>query len=875
MPVIANAFTGKVKIDGIYYNLTTKANVAEVSYGDIPYSVEILTIPSSVEYEGIICNVVSIGTKAFQNCTELRKITIPNSVTEIDDMAFYGCTGLTDVVIPESVTEIGGSAYSGCTNMKTLSILGPISSMRMAFDKLSSLESVYIKDLAAWCQVSFWMRRNNPLNYAKHFYVDGVEITDLVIPEGVSVVSDSFWGFQGLKSLTIPEGVTEIAACAFGECYNLTSVSIANTVKKIDYYAFRGCTALKQIVIPNSVTYIGDEGFKGCTNLEQVVIGKRLDYLGSSSFSNCTELKDVYVYSEKKPYDYYDNLFSNSDIKYATLYVKESLIPSFKSYVPWKNFGSIVKLPEIIYNVDGEEYKKDIVMVGTPVNSIAEPQKEGHTFSGWSELPAIMPNENVTVSGNFTINSYILTYKVDDKIYKTEEIKYGSLINQEAEPTKTGHTFSGWSDIPATMPANDLTITGAFKINKYKLKYVVDGQEYKTVKVEYNSTIAPETLPTKEGHTFSGWTEIPEKMPANDLTITGTFKINKYKLKYVVDGQEYKTVKVEYNSTIAPETLPTKEGYTFSGWSEIPEKMPANNLTITGTFKVNKYKLKYVVDGQEYKTVKVEYNSTIAPETLPTKEGHTFSGWTEIPEKMPANDLIITGTFTKNKYQITYIVDGKKYASDYVEYDSSITPPEIEAREGFSFAWDIYPPKMPAKDLTLTGIFVTNHYTVTYFVDGVEYKVEELEYQAGITPEKEPTKEGHTFSGWSDIPAIMPANNITVSGSFSVNKYKVTYIIDNEIIATEYVEYGATIVPPIIKDKIGFTYNGWGDVPETMPANDIKIYGSYTTGIEEKVVSTDSYRRIYTITGNQINKLQKGANIILTKSGKIRKVIVK
>ena len=242
---------------------------------------------------------------------------------------------------------------------------------------------------------------------------------------------------------------------------------------------------------------------------------------------------------------------------------------------------------------------------------------------------------------------------------------------------------------------------------------------------------------------------------------------------------------------------------------------------------------------------------------------------------MPSNDLIITGTFTKNKYQITYIVDGKKYASDYVEYDSSITPPEIEAREGFSFAWDIYPPKMPAKDLTLTGIFVTNHYTVTYFVDGVEYKVEELEYQAGITPEKEPTKEGHTFSGWSDIPAIMPANNITVSGSFSVNKYKVTYIIDNEIIATEYVEYGATIVPPIIKDKIGFTYNGWGDVPETMPANDIKIYGSYTTGIEEKVVSTDSYRRIYTITGNQINKLQKGANIILTKSGKIRKVIVK
>lgn len=874
MPVIANAFTGKVKIDGIYYNLTTKANVAEVSYGDTPYSVEVLTIPSSVEYEGIICNVVSIGTKAFQNCTELRKITIPNSVTEIGDMAFYGCIGLTEVVIPESVISIGGSAYSGCTNMKTLSILGPISSMYTAFDKLSSLESVYIKDLAAWCQVSFWMRRNNPLNYAKHFYVNGVEINDLVIPEGVSVVSDSFWGFQGLKSLTIPEGVTEIAACAFGECYNLTSVSIANTIKKIDYYAFRGCTALKQIFIPNSVTYMGDEVFKGCTNLEQVVIGKGLDYLGPASFSNCTELKDIYVYSEKKPYDYYDNSFSNSDIKYATLYVKESLIQSFKSNLPWKNFGSIVKLPEIIYSVDGEEYKKDVIMVGTPINSIAEPQKEGHTFSGWSEIPAIMPKENVTVSGNFTVNSYILTYKVDDEIYKTEEIKYGSLITPAKEPTKTGYTFSGWSDIPEKMPANNLTITGSFTINKYKLKYVVDGKEFKTLKVEYSSIIKPETIPTKEGHTFSGWSDIPEKMPANDVVVNGSFSVNSYILTYMVDGEIYKTNEINFGSTFIPEESPTKMGYTFSGWSEIPATMPASNVTIYGLFTINKYKLKYIVDGTDYKTVKIEYNSTITAEAAPIKEGYTFSGWGEIPERMPANDLTITGTFTINKYQITYIVDGEKYATDYVEYASKISPPKVKDKEGCTFAWDIYPEKMPAKDITITGTFTTNNYMLTYFVDGEEYKVIELKYKASITPEKEPTKEGYTFSGWSEIPERMPANNVTVSGAFTINKYKITYIIDNEIFTTEYVEYGATIVPPLVKEKEGFTYNGWSDVPETMPANDITIYGSFTTGID-KVLSRDSYRRIYTVTGSQINTLRKGANIILTNSGEIRKVIVK
>ena len=405
IPGIANAFTGKVKIEGIYYNIITKANAAEVISGDIPYSGEVITIPSSVEYDGTICNVVSVGISAFSNCTELKKITLPNSVTEIGERAFNGCTGLTDIIIPERIEKIGWAAFSGCTNVKTLSFLGSIPYMYMAFENLNCLESVFIKDLAAWCQVSFYLPRYNPLKFAKHFFVNDVEITDLVIPNGVSIVKNSFMGYQGLKSLTIPNGVTEIGGSAFCECYNLNSVSIANTVKKIDDHAFSDCISLKQIVIPNSVTYIGREDFMGCTNLGQVVIGKKVEYLGTKSFSNCTELKDVYVYTDIIPSDYCDNIFFiNSDIKYATLYVKESLISSFKSKTPWKDFGSIVKLPEITYNIDGKEYKKDIVLIGTPINSIAEPQKEGYTFSGWSEIPTLMPANNVTVSGTFTVN---------------------------------------------------------------------------------------------------------------------------------------------------------------------------------------------------------------------------------------------------------------------------------------------------------------------------------------------------------------------------------------------------------------------------------------------------------------------------------------
>ena len=176
---------------------------------------------------------------------------------------------------------------------------------------------------------------------------------------------------------------------------------------------------------------------------------------------------------------------------------------------------------------------------------------------------------------------------VDGKVYKTYDVVYATAITPETEPTKEGYTFSGWSEIPATMPAHDVTVTGSFSINSYKLTYTVDGEVYKTYEIEYGATITPEAEPTKEGYTFSGWSEIPGTMPAHDVTITGTFSINKYKLTYVVDGVEYKLYDIEYGATITPEAEPTKEGYTFSDWSTIPTTMPAHDVTVTGTFTLD------------------------------------------------------------------------------------------------------------------------------------------------------------------------------------------------------------------------------------------------------------------------------------------------
>jgi hypothetical protein len=426
------------------------------------------------------------------------------------------------------------------------------------------------------------------------------------------------------------------------------------------------------------------------------------------------------------------------------------------------------------------------------------------------------------------------------------------------------------------MPAHDVEITGTFSINSYKLTYTVDGETYKTYEVEYDSTIIPEDEPTKEGYTFSGWSEIPETMPAHDVTITGSFSVNSYTLTYEVDGEVYKTSTVAYGTAITPEAAPAeKEGYTFSGWSDIPETMPAHDVTVTGTFTINKYKLTYKVDGVEYKTYEVEYGAAITPEAEPTKEGYT-SGWSEIPETMPAHDVTVTGTFAINKYKLTYIVDGEEYKSYKLEYGASITPEAEPTKEGYTFSgWNEIPETMPAHDVTVTGAFTINKYKLTYNVDGEEYKSYEIEYGATITPEPAPAeKEGYTFSGWSDIPETMPAHDVTVTGSFSVNSYKLTYMVDDKVYKETMYEYGATIIPEPQPEGDYATFE-WTDLPQTMPAHDIVVYANYTTGIIELLMANQRNIRIYSPNGKKLNKLQKGLNIVVLADGSVKKVVVK
>ena len=487
-------------------------------------------------------------------------------------------------------------------------------------------------------------------------------------------------------------------------------------------------------------------------------------------------------------------------------------------------------------------------------------------------------------AGDYNLPLYLFASTTEEK-----EFVYaaGSAIESGSEETVTFYfqpDQSGIWNLWVTTDQNGNNIIGQTTIElkgKYKLIYQVDGNEYKTYEVEYGASVTPEEEPTKEGYTFSGWSEIPETMPAHDVTVTGTFTINKYKLIYLVDGNEYKTYEIEYGASLTPEEEPTKEGYTFSGWSELPEIMPANDVTVTGTFSVNSYALTYMVDGEVYKTYSVAYGTAITPEEEPAMEGYTFSGWSEIPETMPAHDVTVTGTFSVNSYMLTYMVDGEVYKTYSVAYGTKITPEAEPEKEGYTFSgWSEIPETMPAKDVTVNGTFTINSYTLTYKVDGEEYKSFTVKYRDPITPLEAPTKEGYTFSGWDGLPRSMPAQDVTVTGTFTINSYTITYVLDGETYATETLEYEAEIVPPVIPGLEDYTI--WEDVPKTMPGSDITIYGK-AKEIIDRIISIDNGQLIidnstgvYDISGRKmINVRKKGINIIRYSDGTSRKVLIK
>ena len=375
----------------------------------------------------------------------------------------------------------------------------------------------------------------------------------------------------------------------------------------------------------------------------------------------------------------------------------------------WKQTNGCPHYFNLTYKVDGEEYRVLRVLEGTTITPIAAPTKEGYTFSGWKNVPTTMPGKDVVVTGTFTVNKYTLTYVVDGKIYSEQTVTYGDSITLLSNPRKLGFTFSGWSveALPKTMPAFNIEITGSFIINQYTLTYVVDGEVYAVETLDYGALITPREPPVKEGYTFSGWSQIPHRMLPNDVTITGTFTTNQYTVTFYVDGEEYTSQTLNYGDPIIAPDAPIKEGSTFSGWSEIPATMPARNVTITATFAANPHTVTFYIDNEIFSTSILGYGAEIQLPEVPDKVGYTFGGWKDVATTMPDHDLEYHAWYEAISYNLTYYVGGVIYKITSMKYGDPITHEEDPEDDDYFYAWEDEPTIMPAHDVDVHAVITS------------------------------------------------------------------------------------------------------------------------------------------------------------------------
>ena len=397
---------------------------------------------------------------------------------------------------------------------------------------------------------------------------------------------------------------------------------------------------------------------------------------------------------------------------------------------------------------------------GTKITTPADPTRKGYTFKGWDkEIPKTMPAENMTVKAQWEINRYTITFDTagGSEIAPITQ-DYGTNITSPADPIREGYTFIGWDrEIPKTMPAENITVTAQWEINRYTITFdTAGGSEIAPITQNYGMNITAPANPTRKGYTFKGWDkEIPETMPAENITVKAQWEINQYTIAFDTNGgSEIAPITQDYGTNITAPANPTRKGYTFKGWDkEIPETMPAENITVKAQWEINQYTIAFVTNGgSEIAPITQDYGTEITAPDNPTREGYTFIGWDKaIPTTMPAENITVTAQWK----------------------DSEKPTGEIKINEN---SWKAF-----LNNITF-GLFFKDTQTVTINAADNSGETVTVEY---LLSDKELTKaelDGMTFTVYTAPFGIDPDNEYIIYVRLTDNAGNTDYICSDGIV---------------------------------------------------------------------------------------------
>ncbi len=528
--------------------------------------------------------VTAIGTDAFSDCLSLNSVTIPDGVISIGSGAFAFCSNLTSVIMPDSVIEIDDYAFLNCYNLISATMPNSLTTIGVAA------------------------------------FTDCSSLTSLTIPNSVtSIGMIAFLGCHGLNSVTIPENLTLIGTAAFADCRGLTQIIVDDN--NANYSGMGGVlfdkdkTMIVQYPagipgsynIPNSVTFIGDSSFSYCIELTSVTIPESVALIGDNAFSDCAGLTAAYFLGDAP--EAVEGIFNNCDTAFTVYYLYGKA--GFTN--PWYGYPSQVILHQttISFNTAGGSAIVSITgEVGTPVQTPANPTREGYTFIGWDPaLPAVFPENDLTVTAQWSVNSHTLTFNANNgtPVAPITTIP-GAIVQKPMDPTRNSFSFDGWFyDIsftqpvvwPLTMPANSFTIYAKWVFGQYTITFNPNGgTAVSPITVNPGSWVFSPSIPEKTGYSFNGWyydndtflepVEWPVQLTANSLTLYAKWTSQTATLTFnSLGGTNVDPITGEVGTPVQAPVDPTREGYTFIGWyPALPAVFPEEDLTVTAQWQL-------------------------------------------------------------------------------------------------------------------------------------------------------------------------------------------------------------------------------------------------------------------------------------------------
>lgn len=836
---------GVQDIDGITYLLTSES---EYSRADVlPYQVDghycgDIVIPQKVEWDGNLFLVRHVADDAFTACDELKTLSLAmegrvsidgcHNLTQIEikqgqDIRVFDCPLIEKLEFPQT----GGGEAWNCTNLKSIrynSILAsPSSILSISKESLPALTDIY------------FAAKTPPIFDKLDGDIPAHPNVILHVPKGtLPLYQASQW-----KNWCIVDD-QPAPFVTWGYCHDdhTTGGGFAVNYGDIDHeLAMRVDPADLQAYIGSKITHIevysrfraNNDSKEG--DYEYVFITKNgTDYLLKQPFEvvrgawNSVKLDEPYTITGEELFVG----FGRHGIIDATFsdmtYVRDAVWGRFmgnginECNVPlgvWAFPGGCPKVQEIYahplplrFAIEGDNTPEGVV--------IRELEIVGAEYGNASRTQVLKSRranyEGITINGVIRNRSIdvVTSYTVEWSIDRGE--KQSKTFNCHLIPNATEVVNI---ELPSITTDGWHTVaTNVTMVNDCENK--LKGLNMPTIKFEIiNGIVTNVTELTGEETvlTAKNYTRVyGEDNPSFEYTVEGADLV----------GQPIVSCEATATSPVGTYDIVVSQG-TVSN----------NNVNyVGGTLTITKAPL--IITAGTY-TIK-QYEPL--PEFAVSYDGFKNNETEAILIKQPVISCEANEESTPGKYEIMVGgAEAQNYEIQYVSGKLTVTEPDS--------------------------------YSLTYMVDGEEYKSFTIKYRESIIPLDTPEKEGYTFSGWSEIPATMPAQDVEIIGTFKVNTYEVTFIYNGNVLKVDSVEYGAAIPLPKSLDSERYTLIEWLDVPETMPAHDVVIYASVVDGILTLTDEVDY--KIYNDRGLRISQLQRGLNIIKYSNGRIRKVIVK